>query len=268
MQILLLALALPVLLVAVQFVLGPPLLLGTLRAPDRAGFRPAEPGELPAKTAARFRTCEEHLAAEGFERVAHLFASGSAAQRQYVALLVNRATGESAVVADLRVAGEGGGRELRSAGVEFSTVFADGLVIDTNNHPQVGIFRDDPRQIVSRFPGVREPRRLLALHRALLRRHGPAGEAPVLPAPGGEVEHLNEAVPRQWLKQVEYGLAWHDREGGAFRPTGLGAVLFAWKLAWPVGAIRTRRMHRRAAVVAAGLAPELAADAAAIPMHA
>lgn len=125
--------------------------------------------------------------------------------------------------------------------IEFATDFEDGVEIATNNTPTPGAFAKVPEKIVQSAPHVKGVSDLFRVHLAVIQKK--ATERKPLPE-GREVEEMCSGMVKDLTRQVEQGYFRLDRKAGKFRPTVKGAVLMTWKLAWPVGMIRTKLKAR------------------------
>jgi hypothetical protein len=231
------------LLLAPPFVIGPLLLHRGLWKARRPRVEPVPPDGIPGDVAPYLTARAERVRGLGFELVGYAAVLGLTADvSSYLALLVNRAAGDRAMAACT------GSRLKHAQYVEFCTELAGGVEVTTNDSPEVGVAAPDPQKRVFAFPGVEDVARLYRLHRRLLREAGPA-PASLPPAPGDWPEELGRDFERDNARDARSGYWYLDAGDGKYRPTWKGAVLMAWKLAWPMGALRRALRRRRAAAL-------------------
>ncbi len=123
--------------------------------------------------------------------------------------------------------------------VVFVTEFADGTEVMTSNNPSSKVFpsRRPPFHGFT-FPRVPEIDRLLALHRALVRRYedGLIRVDPVGDDPHEYLRQRDHVLPL--TRCVAHGYYYIDKLAGLYRPTWKGAILMSWKLTPPIKQVR------------------------------
>ena len=168
--------------------------------------------------------------------------------KTYLALLENRAENDLAIAIGM-FSTQGGALAAQSLHVEFSNLFEDDSSVSTNNSPQLMVTAPLPRRTVGLFPFEKDPRRLYAIHRKLLERHG--GTKQPSPAREGLVQYLVASVQREHRAQEEAG--YFRLSGENFVPTLKGAFLMTWKLLPPLSLLLGWSRERRGRALLAEL---------------
>jgi hypothetical protein len=217
----------------------------TCRTESMPRFEPRDPFNMPAPVSQFVNRAMPRLRAEGFEVVGHYHFAGEVSNVEtFVALLHNRAAGDSATV----LCGHSTNPDappISNYIVGFSTEFADGTCVEVNNDSFPLAFANTGRGALYKFPGLQDLRRLYKAHRALVARHAP-GRRGVLPSEGMEAVHLSTSWNRDFAGQVELGYYYMDEAEGVFRPTFKGAFLTTSKFLPPVKNILSALLKVRA----------------------
>jgi hypothetical protein len=125
----------------------------------------------------------------------------------------------------------------------FCTEFADGTEFLTSNVANPGVWPlVGERSHRMAFPSLHGAACLHDAHQAMIERVGGMWRRRDL-IHGDPFAYLVASETKQLAGQIGTGYYWLDETRRQYRPTWKGAVLMAWKLLWPVGAIR--RMWRR-----------------------
>jgi hypothetical protein len=162
---------------------------------------------------------------------------------QYVILLVNRETGDKAMVTAVIARGA---TTIQSCAVEFSTRFDSGELFDTHNSPTLPAFPPLPCTMRTQVPMVSDSRELFDLHRYVMNKHSPSGKKTLF-EPGTAREYLVEfAYFRTYQGQAQRGWLHYSEAEDVFRFTFKGAYLVTWGLLPPIKTMRWAAMHRRA----------------------
>jgi len=127
----------------------------------------------------------------------------------------------------------------------FKTEFKPAGSLETTNSPLSGVFPRLPDVRSFRFPEIKNPARLYALHGALVKKYYDLRE-PDFPEDGTEIDRLKKGMVKNNEKLVKIGYYYLDKKGDFFRPTIKGACLMTWKQLWPISAIRNALDRRRA----------------------
>ena len=234
------------------FVVGPILLR---RRPgikaDREFVRVTEVAARQHFPANSFRAIAQ-LEAIGFSLVAHLV-SGDEITRlnSMISLLVNRESKTLATVTRVIVTRHAVSRTFE--GVSFLTEFADGTEIVTNNSPIVRVLRNLPKRLRLDVPQLRDLWRLHYIHSHYVGKR--KDSVAVLPAPGAEISHFHKIHDRLMAEQLAAGYFQFDEQTRRYRHSWRGAIIFAWRVLWPVKPIlmSRRRYHGRLIAKAAGI---------------
>lgn len=115
---------------------------------------------------------------------------------------------------------------------EFTSKYANGRVINVNNSPVRGSFRN-PSKSTYRYPKIASLRRLHDIHRWVTGRDQKA----IDPAPFDRVrmaETVTEALLGEVRLQQEFGYLRLDQAAKRFRFTWKGALVMTWKNVFPI----------------------------------
>ena len=231
--------------VLLPFLLGPVLVHQKNRFPAFPSFDALSVEQVPESIRQNFQRQAVLLSYDGFIVTDYLFQTGQVPNTtMYLALLVNRASSEMAMLVDMW--NVTGAATIRASYVEFSTDFSDGVNINTNNNNEVGAFRETREKAIFKFHEVQDPRALYTIHKRLTAMHRSAAR-PVLPPEGQEAAEVVRSMIRDLERQRQFGYCYMDTGSAAYRPTWKGAVLMTWKLVWPVISIRRVLMKRASA---------------------
>lgn len=197
-------------------------------APERVAAE-----SLPAEVASGLTPRVAELARLGFEFLGY-FDCGSLVPetRNYVAYFVNGETCEfasaNAMVTPLRVASH----------LEFSTRFANGLQMDTNDNTSLPFTPGSEAIRVFRFPQLAGARALYRAHRRLVAKYA-AGLEPVGEVPGFEITRWMRVAENYGPRHEKLGYMRLLADGSAYELSWKGAFLMALRGVWPVSRLRT-----------------------------
>jgi hypothetical protein len=162
--------------------------------------------------------------------------------RTYLAMLVNRESGDKAMVTAML----GDQPGMKTLYVEFSTRFETGHMFDTVNSAELNAFPPQPLTIRTQVPQVRDVGELYDLHRFVMKKHDVNGKK-VLYERGAALDYLiNDVFIKPYDEQVERGWLYHDAAENVYRTTIRGSYLISWGLLQPFKGLRTLAMRRRA----------------------
>ena len=225
--------------------LGPILIRRSYRFPPELAIEPFDPDdpETPAAVRASIEETGRALAAEGFAPRAHLLTENESPHSlMFLSLFENR---PARVLARLLTLYAGRGKALRRQTILlFSTEFADGTEIATNNSRTLSNSPPCPWRTIVNVPAAEGARELYRIHTDAVAHLSPRSEASV-PLEGDPLAWQQGYSIRERARFVECGYLYLDPEADCYRATWRGAVLMAWKLLWPVSAIRRARLRRR-----------------------
>jgi hypothetical protein len=235
------------LVVTIQYWLGPILVHAKVRQKRATRFSPAgTTPPMPPPLADFFTTSATALQQAGFTSTPPFYGvcgdeqTGSAA---YFQLFQHPDHGDVATIMAMA-------RPLPVEGppvslVGFTAEFADGGSQRTGNSA-VGIpFPPRTADHTARFPTERDPARLYALHRALVRRRGGTQRRVPLTDPLAYQRRQEQLTHQRMISSGYYRV-----EGDELRPTWKGACLGAWKMLAPWKdrlAARDERLRQRLA---------------------
>lgn len=228
-----------------------PLLGLRFRSPLRFEPYEAERDTLPNAVVALFSRANSRLAPAGFEEAGIFFSplvGGNT--RAVLMLLVNREALDLAmsVVTYGRIDGVVKGEwQIQTAYTEFSTRFADGWVVGTNNSAQAGSFKKRSTAILTQLRGIQNEQELYRIHRAIVERHGTskvwrfdtefAGDA---------AAYLSDCTEEELDSACETGLMQFGAAQSVYRPTLWGAYNMTWNELSPLKWIRSWQRDREA----------------------
>jgi hypothetical protein len=231
-----------------HYTLTPLFILATNKI--RGAIEPSEigPQDFPASVAIFFEAQARALEQIGFQRTAYIHTpqsvTGTVAISSYLVMMLNRATGDQAMIASIMKL-DSGAESVSSQYVEFSTHYGDGRVFDTLNSEALSGFGRIDSHIITRLPNVSDPRMLYALHRSVIARHNVTAR-PVLYDGSNVAAHLQQEHVRALSGQVRCGRFRFSESSNIFRCTIKGAYLMTWGQMWPISYFRRLAMDRRA----------------------
>lgn len=237
-------------LVAIPYVAGPLLVLGTfhLRCPTRIVYFDADALSIPADVSQYLTPAGEQLERLGFRPVAHFCLPDLVPNVKSInALFVNDATAEGAMINCIYATVPGQHTTIRTKYAEFVTRFRDGVCLQTSNSSQIGAFRAPPDDHTVQFWDVQEIAELHRRHRLIGRLLSSAKPWPRLVEEFHEdvEEYLQKAVLEEPADyQVQVGILRKVSDG--YRPTLKGAFLLTWQELWPLKLLRKQARLREA----------------------
>jgi hypothetical protein len=221
------------------YVLGPLAVHWTYRFAARC--RPSEIslGALPEAIAVLYAKRIPGIQELGFE-LAGCFDCGSLAPdtHSYVAYFYNRRTNDYANLSAL-VSPKGVASYL-----EFSTRFANGLVLETNTNRVLPLSPANPDNKVFRFPEIQDARTLLQTHRQIVEKYA-AGLRPQAEPRGAEIARYVRVVENYGPRHSQIGYMRLGEDSESYTLTWKGAFLMTWRRLWPVSFVRNWA-HRHA----------------------
>jgi hypothetical protein len=224
-----------------KYVVGPIVIHATSFQSATPRLLPVSPEQFLANVPPEFMQAIFDLQQLGFELVDHVSAPAQTNNTSVImSLYVNRDRREIATVAHIMGFADPA-PTLTLDYVEFSTLFDDGFVLDTNNSTTPSVFARIPELAVHRIPHVRDAQSLLRIHRHLASRE--AHRRAVLPPQGREVDAACEHIAAVLARQAALGYFYLDAASDRYRPTWKGACLMTWRLLWPVSAIVEQRQR-------------------------
>jgi hypothetical protein len=194
--------------------------------------------DLPEEAAAVFLPRVPELSSLGFEFLGyHDCGSLTSGTRNYAAYFCNRATSNFASVT-VAVSADGAVSYL-----EFSTRFANGLVLDTNTNSRPPLTSENPEHRVFRFPKLQTAEALYCVHRQLLEKYAP-GLWPEAAPIGEELRRFERIIENFGSRHARIGYMELDGNGEYYTLTWKGACLIAWRGLWPTSLLRRLRQRR------------------------
>jgi hypothetical protein len=236
------------LLVTMPWRLGPIVVRLRQTQPGVARFTTVATNDpsLPGAVQAVFESSRATLAGLGFSEVARLRQAPTASGLLgYVQLLENPQTFD--VGSRLLVARSESG-PVAADQCAFVTERTAGPALATSNTRSASPWPDNPAFERGVFPDVREPAKLLGLHRARLAGAPPGSvrRTTVAQDPAAYQSHIEQAAKDHI---VRCGYWWFDESAQLYRPTWKGAVLMCWRLLPPARQILASRRASAAAAM-------------------
>jgi hypothetical protein len=242
------------------WIIGPVLIYQTYRIKTERAFDRFDPqaADTSPHVAEPIRETAAALVPLGFTPGTHVWSTNDAPRATTFLSLFESPWERTRALLITIYAGRGK-RVRRQTVLAFSTELADGSEVATNNATMLSNTPRWPARTTVNLPDVRDSAELFKIHAAVLEHLG----APVerrLPVDGDPVARQQDYTRREEQRFVEAGYLDPDPEGEYYRATWKGAVLMAWKLLWPVSAIRRARLRRRSQALlrACGLGGETA----------
>lgn len=223
------------------FLIGPLTLMGRLKHEAKANYRPLSLHEIPAsvRDSTQFIEATRGLERLGFEPAGYAWRQTKHVN-MFMATFLHPANHDGAAVAFAQSA-------LRDRSlVTIWTRFDDGTSLDTSNYPLGGLFHEDPKHAIHRFPQLAEVASLYAAHRELLgHRRSFARTIPLKSEM--MIGMLNEATERALAYQAKVGDLALGASGEWYGYTWKGAWRHAALSAWWVKPLRQIQNESRAA---------------------
>ncbi len=241
-------------LMLVPYVLGPIMVFSMLRFTLPAEVIQIDPVKepLPDEVRRYFAGVYDALTACGFQLVATIVLPPLIPNvRSILALYANRTTGDQAM--STLIIATGGIETLKTRYVEFLTRYSDGLIVQTNNSPELGAFRPLPQERTAQFWEIDDVPHLHRLHQFHCGQHRRAGQ-PVCSLDsrfgGNAVAYVQQVVLKETLEaQVAPGyltlMPW------GLRASYRGACVMAWQELWPIKGLRKQRRAAEAQAILA-----------------
>jgi hypothetical protein len=192
---------------------------------------------LPEEVAALIRPHLAKLASLGFERLGcYDCGSLTSETRSYMAYFCNRATSEFASVSALVTPGK------TASYLEFSTMFTNGLVLETNTNSTLPLTPANDLQHIFRFPKIHSPQALYVIHRHLVEKYAP-GLWPQAEPKGEELHRFTRVIENYGPRHARIGYMQLAEDGQSYKLTWKGAFLMTWCGLWPTSIFRKILQH-------------------------
>ena len=229
-------------LLALLYVIAPLALRRAFRFSAQSRPRPLTAAEIAPDLERRMAGVAPALKNLGFEYLGcYDFGELSAHTRTVLALFSNSNTNDFA-----NITMSCASRYIDSY-LEFSTEFASGLRLETNNNSVLPLTPDPKTSRIFRFSEIQDPRELYRLHRQLIEKHV-AGAWAKPEVKGQEISRWVQIMDNYGPRHVELGYMKPARESGQYDLTWKGAALMAWKGMFPSTLVR--KVLRRSAMKA------------------
>jgi hypothetical protein len=162
-----------------------------------------------------------------------------------LALMVHPATAEQAVVG-VTQSYRDPNTHFAAWGVEFPARLANGRRLMVSNYGLANPFPPAPAVTRYVFPDIRDPARLLAAFRALVRREGSTPVPPAVEPAGDWLAYLTARLREEQAAHAATGYLRLEPGGAAYRPTWTGAVVLTARLLPPMRQLIRASLRRRA----------------------
>jgi hypothetical protein len=216
-------------LVLVFYVGAPLLILATFKINARPEFEPVPVENMPAEVYDYFGQTAGMLQRLGFELISYFTMPGSVANVvPYCAFWQNRATAQASLVTVIYAAAS-----TPKQSIEFSTKWADGFAVMTNNSASQGTFKRTHHSDTLYASSVQNMAQLYRLHcyrESLLTK---PGAVRFLPARGEELKIFAISYEYVTRRQIATGYLREDSTPGVYRATFKGAFGMTWPLLPP-----------------------------------
>ncbi len=218
----------------VVYVLFPLAVWLKLRINVEGSYRVIDGGELPAKAAVFFKDLTPGMEAIGFEHVGYIWKHAQHLQLDhYHTLWLNRSSGiaalHSALFSSVTLA-------VKNYSLNFQTELADGVIVETNDVANLGIFVRSHFEHIMQFRQIHDVAMLYKLHLWHERRWASPAVARYLTPAGRELDDLRNSARRTMQLQAAAGR--FKEIDGDYVPTLRGAFVMGWKQAPPILQIR------------------------------
>jgi hypothetical protein len=224
-------------LVLLFYVGAPLLILATFKLNARPEFEPVPIESMPVEVYDYFGQTATMLQRLGFELISYFTMPGSVANVvPYCAFWQNRTAAQAALVTVIYSAGSGAKQSI-----EFSTKWADGMAVMTNNSATPGSFKRTHHSDSLYASSVQNVAQLYRLHchrESVLTK---PDAVRFLPAAGQEMTIFAVSYEYVARRQIATGYLREDSTPGVYRATLKGAFAMTWPLLPPF------KQHRAAA---------------------
>jgi hypothetical protein len=238
------------------WLVGPVLIHGNYRMKVDREFEPFDPdaADTSPHVAEPIRETAAALTPLGFTRTAHVWTTNEAPRATAFLSLFENPDARTRAIRITLYAGRGKAVQRQTL-LAFTTEWTDGREIATNNTTTLSNAPRSPTRTIVNLPGIRDPAELYRIHAAILDHLGATRDSRV-PLDGDPVARQAVYSRREQERFVEAGYLYPDAEGEYYRATWKGAALMAWKLLWPVSAIRRSSLRRRSQALLRACRPE------------
>lgn len=224
-------------LLALPYVLGPALVWMSQKMPEAYRFKRLDGDNFLAERSETFRQLHQDIVGAGFSYIGSselLLSHSSMAFSIYYQPETQLCCTLSSAYSE----------PMNTTQLEFTQLYEDGSLISINNNPLFNIYPEWDKKTGYRFPKVNDFNELLMIADTLLAMQPASIRKKALPQ-GAEFElieaHLNEELQRL----VSLGYVSDHVVDGERRLTAKGALLFTWKLCWPIKGWLGRRDETR-----------------------
>lgn len=212
--------------VAVQYVVGPILVLKSQRYPVEYSFRLFNSDEFLNERTETFMKIHKELLGEGFEYLgsSELISSHSS---MYFSIYNNF---------DLKLActlSTAHSQPTNSTQIEFTQMYSDGSVLNVNDNPIIDIYPRNEKKLSFRFPRINSVNDLLNVSRKLINAYKVTDEKITFER-GEEFSIIETHLNNELQSLISRGWVSKYVNKNERMLTLKGAILMTWKLCWPV----------------------------------
>ncbi len=220
-------------LTALPYVVGPPLVWLSQTMPEAYRFALLDTEAFLAERSDTFLALHKQISASGF----HYIGSSELAMSHSSMAFSIYFNPESLLCCTLSSAYS---EPMNTTQIEFTQLFEDGSVVNINNNPLFNIYPDWDKKIGYRFPQVNDFDQLLSIASALIAAHQTTSSKSGLEQ-GREFAVIEQHLNSEMQRLIDTGYVSPTVHQGKRRLTIKGALLFTWKLCWPIKGWLARR---------------------------
>lgn len=213
---------------AIQYLLGPVVVWWSQKLPEAYRFEKLDAEKFLSERSGTFLSLHREILDSGFNYIGSSELLMSQATT-YFSIYYNPETTLCCTLSSVH------SKPATTTQIEFTQLFADGAAVNVNNNP---IFDVNPRwdkKIVYRFPNINNFPELLNAANRLVGKYGNSKKTGL--PPGEEFQTIERYLMRELMRLVSRGWVSENVVNGQRRLTVMGAIVFTWKLCWPVKAV-------------------------------
>lgn len=213
-------------LIALPYIIGPALVWMSQTMPERYHFTQLDPDAFLSERSETFLQLHEQILAAGFRYIGSsslLMSHSSMAFSIYYQPETRLCCTLSSAYSE----------PMNTTQLEFTQLYEDGSLISVNNNPLFNIYPAWDKKTGYRFPQVNNFNELLEIADTLLSMQPAWPLKKALPE-GHEFELIEEHLNEEMQRLIDTGYVSRTVSNGERKLTIKGALLFTWKLCWPI----------------------------------
>jgi hypothetical protein len=224
------------LLIGMQYVAGPVVVWWTQKLPERYKFVRLDSEEFLTQRSNTFLRLHRELVAGSFGYIGSSELKMSLAT-MYFSIYYNPQTKLCCTLSSAH------SKPASTTQIEFTQLFDDGSVVNVSNNPLFDIYPAWDRKIVYRFPNTNDFGELLSAANKLIEKETKSVKVGL--KQGSEFETIENYLTQEMMRLISMGLVSGKAVGGERHLTLKGAIIFTWKLCWPVKSILSSLDEKR-----------------------